>query len=457
MFIDDYDVVVSNPPYLGSAKMEDTLKQFIKDNFKSSQDLYTAFIERCLELADNGGYVTMVTPENFMFLSSYEGVRENLVSDTQIIEGAHVSRYGFDQAKDSYTIPFVLRNKDPSDFTSSRFYRMTHNQKEYAHYEDKIRGLKSITKANRRGETHSDVYSVDQNSFKDIDGYPFVYWFGNEVLSLFQKHPKLGENEISRISGGIKSGDNPHFLRKYWEIPESWIGESHRWFVKGGDGNDFYDKIDMTIRWEDGGQNIIEYCEEHGKNYQGLSNTEWYSEESITFRDFSNIFVAKRLPKDTMFSSSVYRIKPNTVSEPYLLGYMNSTLFRYLADAMNPSMNFKPSDAGAVPIDTNIPSEEEEKIGSLVRKCIKKRKGIFRRIESGRDFNGEYLISVYEDECKYPLYDDELKLSDLLILHGKLDDIIFYLYSVPSRIKQRIYDDFYENLTTYTHITNAGS
>ena len=457
LFIDDYDVVVSNPPYLGSSKMEDTLKRFIKDNYNSSRDLYTAFIERCLELADSEDYVTMVTPESFMFLSSYDGLRKELLSNIQIIEGAHLSGHSFPPKDRPFTIPFVLRNRDSGGFGSSRFYRMTHEQDEYAHLEDKIRGLKTITEANRRGETQDDVYIVDQDSFKDIDGYPFVYWFGKEILSLFQNHPKLGEDGISRISGGIKSGDNPHFLRKHWEIPERWIGENYRWFVKGGEGNDFYDKIDMTIRWERDGQNIIEYCKEHGKNYQGLSNTEWYSEESIIFRDFSDIFVAKYLPEDTMFSSAVYRIRPNDVSESYLLGYLNSTLYRYMADAINPSMHFKPGDAGAVPIDTNITSKDEQKIGELVEKCIIKREDVFRWIESGREFDGEYLVSVYKDDCTYPIYNDKVKMSDLFTLHGKLDSIIFDLYSVPNETRQRIYDVFYQNLTVYPHITNAGS
>ncbi|MFB6187075.1 MAG: Eco57I restriction-modification methylase domain-containing protein, partial [Halobacteriaceae archaeon] len=158
LLIDQYDVVVSNPPYLGSSKMDSELKEFVKENYLGSRDLSTAFIERCTQFAGEDKYVTMVTPESFMFQYSYRKLRKSLLTDEQFIEGAHLSRYSFDQAKDSYTIPFTLRNSSPSGSQISRFYRLSHEQEKYSEYQDKIDGLAEVTRSNRRSVDHNDVY-----------------------------------------------------------------------------------------------------------------------------------------------------------------------------------------------------------------------------------------------------------------------------------------------------------
>lgn len=457
LFREDYDVLVTNPPYLGSGKMGDELKEFVRSNYVGSRDLYAAFIERSISFVKSDGYASLVTPENFMFLSSYTKLRSKIIQDTQFIEGAHLSRYGFDQQKDAYTIPFVLRNTDPTEFATSRFYRMTEDQVDYETYEDKITGLSEITVSNRNNTDHRDVYVVDQNSFKSIDRHPFVYWLGEDILTIFDKYVGLGESDVSKISGGVKSGDNTHFLRKAWEIPNEWVNDNYRWFVKGGEGNDYYDKINTLIRWEEGGQNIIDYCNKHGKNYQGLSDPSWYEDESIIFRDFSNIFVAKYLPSDTVFSSAVYRIKMKAdISERYLLGYLNSNLYRYIADAINPSLHFKPGDAGAVPINTEIDSQSEELIGELAGKCVDKRKKIFQHVETGREFDGESLNSLLSEDLMKGLFTKEMLLSDILIIHGEIDERIYDIHDITDEAIEDIEESFHSNLKRYPHITNIG-
>ncbi|MDB2247386.1 BREX-1 system adenine-specific DNA-methyltransferase PglX [Halorubrum ezzemoulense] len=458
LFLYDYDVVISNPPYLGSGKMGENLKNFVKQ-YHGNRDLCTAFIERCGKFADDeNGYVSMITQENFTFLSSYSKLRSHLLDEYEFIDGLHLSRNSFDIGERPATIAFILRNQANSGFNSSRFYRMTHEQDNYKHFEDKISGLREVTRSIRLNNSHKDIYTVDQNLFKNIDGSPFVYWIDPEVLSIFRNYPKLGDSDVSKISGGIKSGDNTHFLRKFWEVPEKQIGDGYNWFVKGGEGNDFYDKVDMLIRWENDGQNIIDYCKEYGKNYQGLSNPGWYEERSIIFRDFSSVFVAKSLPEDTMFSSAVYRIKPESdLSELYLLGYLNSSLYRYIVDAINPSMHFKPGDAGSVPINTAISPRDEKEIEQLVQRCIEERKRIFRWSESGREFEEDYLRSLYSKNLTHPLLDEELRLANLSILHGKIDQKMFQIYNISMETQERIYETLQQNLANYPHITNAGN
>jgi len=445
LFVQDYDVVISNPPYLNSGKMGENLKKFVK-RYQGSRDLYSAFIKRNLRFVTESGYVSMITMETFMYLSTFEGLRQNLLSQANLVDAAHLEN----RDKGYMNICFLMRKSTEERNMPSRFNRVLE-------LDEKIQGLNEITKANRQNGTHESAYVVNQNSFRSVDGLRFLYWFGAELLSLFEEYPKLGDDSISEISGGIKSGDNSHFLRKIWEIPDTWIGEKYQWFVKGGEGRDFHDKIDMLVRWENQGQNIIDYCDEHGKNYQGLSNPEWYSGESIIFRKFGNILRAKYLPEDTKFSSGIYKIKPSEqIQDLYLLGHLNSNFFRYIIDGANPSMNFNPSDAELVPIKTDLPEEEETRIVELVQSCIDRREKTLQGIETGKEFDKEYLVSLYKEDITDLQYFEEIYLSDFLVLQGKLNQEIFNSYEVPIETQKQVNDSFQSNMASYPHITNVG-
>jgi len=441
LFVGDYDVVVSNPPYLGSKKMDNTLKKFVKDNYSGSRDLYTAFIERCTELANDDDYVTMVTPESFMFLYSYRGLRKQLVSDVQIIEGAHLSRYGFDQAKDSYTIPFVLRNSDPEEFTTSRFYRMTHEQEEYAHYEDKIRGLKTITDSHRNNQEHDDVYVIDQNSFKEMGRTPFVYWFGQEVLNLFQRYPLL--DKIADVVQGLGTGNDDRFVRKWWEIDQRKADNTFVWYVQSGSDSKYYDSTEELVLWGEGGNKL----KKHGECT--ARNEEYYQKESVNFRDFSKYFTARYHPEKHIHSKAAHLVYIDEQEKrTNLLGYLSSSLVRYIMAGINPGIHFQVGDAKNIPVNEDI--FEDDRINELVQAAIDKQKQKCSMIETKREFDGQKLIDNFDDYN----YIIDLIEADISIIHGTIDRIIFDAYGITD--PEYIYDDLPENKLSYDHIERSG-
>lgn len=450
LLVHKYEVVITNPPYLGSAKMSEELKNFISDNYLGSRDLYSAFIERAWQFTASNGYSSLVTPENYMFIASFTKLREKIISDKQLIEGMHLSRYGFDQQKDAYTIPFVLRNSPPSHGESlSRFFRMTHEQPSYETYEQKITGLNNITSQIRESKRHSDEYIINQNTLESVRRSPFVYWFGEELLDLFKSNISLGD--VSDISGGVKSGDNDHFLRKHWEVPRDEIGEEYNWFVSNGNYIDYYDRIDTVIDWESGGENIKAYAEEHEINYQGLSNTDWYFEEAVIYRKFSREFVAKYIPEGCIFSSGVYRVAPpEEVPLTVLLGYMNSSLYRYLATGINPTLNFNPGDAGAAPFKTDF--EKSGEISKLVKGAIKHRKEKFSLIESGREFSPDKFNrehDSFEDQVLDILYEQDHLDASIIVQHSRLDQLFFDEFGIGSESRNRIHLDLSPDFLSY--------
>jgi|GEM_PF-2214867 len=443
LFVQDYDVVVTNPPYLGSAKIGGNLKKFVKDNYMGNRDLFAAFIERCAEFAGNDGYTSMITPENFMFLYSYRKLRKYLLSNTQLIEGAHLSRYGFAQQKDAYTIPFVLRRRDPSNFETSRFYRMTHEQERYAHYKDKISGLKEITEAHRGGIKHEDVYVVDQNSFREIDRTPFVYWFGQEILQLFLNYQQLGE--ITDIVQGLGTGDDDRFTRCWWEVDPDKIGNEYRWLITSGDDSIYYYSPERIVNWKKNGQEIKQY---DGSRPQ---NEEYYNKPGITFRRNSKYFTTRLKDPAHIFSYHAHFIYVESKDyQMELLGYLGSSLVRFILQGLNPGLDFNVGDGKRIPVLQE--GEYPENIKNFARAGVK----IQHKRNQLREMKNEFEEEEFIDSFDRHLFGLEMAQADIEVIHGLIDNIIMDEFKISSQTRTKIYRILPKKLSDYPYITNVG-
>jgi hypothetical protein len=116
-----------------------------------------------------------------------------------------------------------MRAEEPGEDDLSRFYRMTHEQEPYETYEQKIIGLKNIFESFKEGIDHEDVYTIPQKRFDDIGRRPFLYWFGEDILQLFDVYPPLEDR--AEVLRGLDTGDDERFVRMVWEVPE----DEERW------------------------------------------------------------------------------------------------------------------------------------------------------------------------------------------------------------------------------------
>ncbi len=442
IFLGDYDVVVTNPPYLDSGKMGNQLNSFVKNNYIGSRDLYSAFIERCIEFSSENSYAALVTPENFMFQYSYRKLRGELVNNTEILEGAHLSRYGFDQQKDAYTIPFLLRNSKPSEEKYSRFYRMTHEQKEYPDYQSKIRGLEEITTANRKHTNHDDVYVVDQLSFAELNGQPFTYWLGQEVLSLHSEYPTIASR--AEVLRGLDTGDDERFVRKYWEIHPSNYNEWKSYMLSPTDLL-YHEPVRKKVLWGKDGNEI------KSAESSIVPSEEFFFKSGLLFRRWGNNYNVKLLPENCIASKSPGIYLDNSVDEYYLLGYLNSSLVRYFMKGLNPSLNFGITDTEQIPVKfepTNDDISNLAKIGCDLQ----------MKLQQLNEVNEEYDYNVFLEkfvEDSLMTYSDLLE-SDIMVIHGLIDGHVFDEYGISNSTVKRIYKDVPVNLADYEHISHAG-
>ena len=198
-----YDVVVTNPPYMGSSGMGTKMSAYIKMNYPDSKsDLFAVFIEKCGELLKPKGYQAMITQHAWMFLSSYEKLRVKMMHD-DIVNMVHLGARAFEEIGGEVvqTTAFVLSNRNIENFRAT-YVRLIDYNSQQSKEEKFLSG--------------SDHHIANKENFEKMPGCPVAYWVSNSVISIFGDKKKI--SDFGRAMQGTISGDNNRFLRLWFEI-----------------------------------------------------------------------------------------------------------------------------------------------------------------------------------------------------------------------------------------------
>jgi type II restriction/modification system DNA methylase subunit YeeA len=288
-----YHVVIANPPYMGSKGMNGRLGAWAKENFPNSKsDLFAMFIERNLDLARKHGMVAMITMQSWMFLSSFEKLRANLLNNFTIVGMAHIGPRGFDSIGGEVvsTTAFIISN-NVDRFYVGDYFRLVDGNSE----SDKVSMFLKC-------EEESIHYRLSTLDFKKIPGSPIAYWASPQKLSLFDKQPI---SEVCNASFGIKTGNNDIFMHYWFELESGEIefkedGRSlnKRWYpcASGGTYRKWYGNQELVVDYENEGERIRTHGEKHGNSF-GFFGRNNYFKRLLTW------------PKLTMGANS-FRITP---------------------------------------------------------------------------------------------------------------------------------------------------
>ena len=255
MLVQKYDVVVTNPPYMGSSGMNARLSDYVKKYYPDSKsDLFAVFIERCAQMDKRGGYQAMITQHAWMFLSSFEKLRAKLqLIDT--VNMAHLGARGFDEIGGEVvqTTSFVMRSSHTKGYKGT-YCRLIDGDSE------KVKAEMFVSGENR--------YVAEQDNFSKIPGSPVAYWVSVAFLKSFEG--KTIE-DYSFAGIGMRTGDNSRFLRHWYEVAKDnmIIGckskneqiVSHcRWvpYNKGGEFRRWYGNNEYVVNWLNDGEEIKE-------------------------------------------------------------------------------------------------------------------------------------------------------------------------------------------------------
>ena len=363
-----FDAVVANPPYMGGKGMNPELKEFAKATFPDSKaDLFSMFVERGFGWSKLTGFNSMVTMQSWMFLSSYQGMREKLLQERTIQTMAHLGARAFTEISGEVvqTTAFVLQGQKFSGFKPV-FFRLVDGrevQKEAAL---------------RTGQHRFDA--TKQDDFKKIPGSPFAYWLSKDARACFESI-KLADRFIS--DGAVKTGNNSKYIRMWWEIRVADISMDGPWrkHPKGGAFQKWYGNLDSVVRWDTAaishyGSNFIARILD--KKYWNLEGIAWSAIASSTpsFR---------YLRADEVANNAALCIFPKSTDElKYALGFLNSKVASNLIEVISQTLNILVGDVMRLPFV--LPRASIERLSTLVTECIEAARADWDSQECSIDF-----------------------------------------------------------------------
>ncbi|MDI3536378.1 MAG: hypothetical protein PWP30_860 [Eubacteriaceae bacterium] len=394
-----YHAVVTNPPYMGSKGMGPKLSDFVKKNYPDSKsDLSTVLMEKTLEMCKPLGMMAMINIPVWMFLSSFEKLRKNLIDDYMFINMIHFGRGVF--GSDFGTTAFVIRKENISKYRA--VYRKLFM---------KQGAVDSIDQKEKWFLEGVGKYIANKENFSKIPGMPIAYWVSEQMLMWYSKEKLL--KDVLALKAGLSTADNPKYQRFWSEVALNSIGFDydsledtkdgmHKWFPcnSGGEFRKWSTNDEYVIDWQNNGM--------HLKNQKGaaLRNKDFYFLEGLTWNKLSssNFGVKYKRPgfifDDTSRSAFLFE---DNVSLNYVLGFLSSKVtFAYL-QALNPTMSFTNNDLERLPLIMYIKQSE---IDHLVSSNLIISKTDWDSFETSWDFKSHPLIAFSSQDQlqKYPEY-----------------------------------------------------
>ena len=382
-----YDVVVTNPPYMAVSNAGAKVNDYVKKNFPDSKaDLFAVFIERCGQMAKKNGYQAMITQHAWMFLSSFEKLRTKLLA-VDIVNMAHLGARAFEEIGGEVvqTSSFVIRKSHIADYKGEycRLIEPTSQQ-----------GKEDMFLA---GENR---YAADQSNFSKIPGSPVAYWVSKGLLSVFATGKSLGDIALAR--NGMKTGENGRFVRLWWEVilqgfnPTAcdWKEASSsgaKWFPynKGGEFRKWYGNNDCVVNWQNEGDEIFNHAKADKRNVQDYP-LELKFKPSASWSLVTSGQPAFRYKENNLSDIAGMSFFTEKQELLILLGFCNSKIALEILRILAPTINFQAGDIGRLPIvDYGV---ETETIRGLVSSNIDESTTDWDSSEVSWDFKRHPLV-----------------------------------------------------------------
>ncbi|MCK4303759.1 MAG: BREX-1 system adenine-specific DNA-methyltransferase PglX [Candidatus Eisenbacteria sp.] len=390
-----YDAVVANPPYMGSNAMNPLVKKFAKDHFPDAKsNLFACFIERGYTLAKDAGHNAMVTMQSWMFLSSFQKMRERTLREKTIRTMAHLGARAFGSISGEVvqTTAFVLKNRSPQGYKPAFFRLLDGGEDE-----------KRTALAN--GEKRFDTTAQDE--FKKIPDSPMAYWVPEAAKSVFQEGKPLGD--IAKPRQGLATADNDSFRRNWHEVDESTTGfggysSGKKWFPynSGGGFRKWFGNQTYVVNWENDGYDIRQDKLNKlalGKCLPSNSkpkNTSFYFRESVSWSKVTSGSLSLRyFPPGFIFDVAGCSIfQEDTRWLKYILGLLNSSATKALLGAMSATVNYEVGQIKAIPVlDSDTESTVFVNTLGFVQRCIEIAEQDWRSYERSWDFQSLPILT----------------------------------------------------------------
>lgn len=367
-----YDVVCTNPPYMGGSGMNATLSTYVKKNFPDSKsDLFACFMEKCGQLINRNGLYAMITQHAWMFLSSYEKLREKLKMHS-IVDMAHLGARAFDEIGGEVvqTTAFVSCGRRVADFKGT-----------YVRLVDIVGEWEKET-AYRSGNHR---YTAKQENFSKIPGSPVAYWVSENFVRAFENKTII--DYVYAVSKGIITTKNELYIRLWYEVSKNDIfsGNWHK-YSKGGQFRRWYGNSECVILWKNNGFEL------KSQPFTLMGPSKYYGLEHFVWSGISSYKSAYRFDdRDVYFDDVAPAVLFKNVEYKFYFGALcNSNVVSSMLDIINPTLHFLAKDIKSLPVI--IDDEKKPTIDELVKENIALSKTDWDSFETSWDFEGHPLV-----------------------------------------------------------------
>lgn len=426
-----YEIVVTNPPYMGSSGMDKALSDFVKKQYPNSKsDLFAVFIEQCDFLASQNGYCGMITQQSWMFLSSFEKLRIKLIEYTTIINMANLGARAFEEIGGEVvqTTTFIL-NKAQKEKYRGNYIRLVDFKSQVA----KLEAYKNAIDS----EVSEIKFVLGQNNFKKIPGMPIAYNLTKKSFDAYSGGKPLGQ--LAKPRKGNSTSDNQRFLRLWFEVEKDKLNigngqidvedsKKRRWYPynKGGGFRKWYGLNEYVIDWYNDAYEI--------RNIKTavIANYDYFMKPGLTWSTVSSKkFSLRRFGKGFIFDNGGCCIFDLGENENYLLGLLNSNVFIHLFGELNPTLNFQSGEVAKFPVLIN--SNYKKKIDEIVDENVKLSKEDWDSNEISWDFKRIDLLKNNSDSLN--IKDAvEKSIVEQILKREKMHDNEIVLNSIYSKI-----------------------
>ena len=383
---DSYDAIVMNPPYMGGGKMDNILVKYVKDIYPDSKaDLMTVFMEVAIKRTVKGGFWAMINLPSWMFLSSFEALRINIIKTQQIVCLNHNGRGVF--GSDFGSVTFVVQNIEPYKEGIYKRLFTEHVQ---------VRSNEVIHQLYLKDST---VYESRQSNFLLIPGTPIGYWLSKPMLENFGAN-RVGDEMVTRE--GMATADNERFLRLWSEISiknfKSFNYTSDKWYPynKGGQFRKWYGNQDYVVDWSNDGEDIKNNIDpQTGRIRSHNYNGEYAFRKCGTWSAISSGSFSIRYCPEGFLWDSKGACGFSEQNLLYIIGLLNSTVSKEYLKVLAPTVDFKVGDIIRVPLII----ENESQILNLTSSCIDVAKADWDAHETSWNFQRNGLLDIDIDKA----------------------------------------------------------
>lgn len=385
-----FDCVVANPPYMGSSSFSPFMSKWIKKNYPDvKSDLCTCFIERIMGMCKAAAFAGLTTSNSWMFLSSFEVLRQHIVNDLTIETLVQLSVHGFHGIA-AQVCTFVLRNSY-SDGYLGAYIRLN----DFDHHS--LQEPKT-----REAIANPDCgyfYCRNAKTFTQIPGTPIAYWAGDGMLNAFTS--SIGIATVSRPHIGIQTGENSKFIREWWEVscekgsfsadnPQRLF--SAKWFPiwKGGLYRKWYGNLEEVVDWENDGEAVIGRADAEHRRVMNLPDDMKFKETVCWSMISSGKPSFRWFPSGGLVEHASSGLFDSRLSLFWLLAFCNSSVATAMLALISPTLNYEVSKIGSLPVLRK--STVDDSVDTLSLGAISASKSDWDSFETSWDFKRHPLL-----------------------------------------------------------------